>query len=63
MINFIHIPSYLMVKLIIIVQGIVTAPILFAMEEFPEMRELIERGFSNTEDIDTVSMISFILVS
>jgi len=48
-----------MVKLIIIVQGIVTAPILFAMEEFPQLRELINRGFSDTEDVDVVSITSF----
>lgn len=43
-------------ELVIIVQGIVTAPILFALEEYPQLRELIDRGFTNTEDVDTVSV-------
>ncbi|XP_020277283.1 solanesyl-diphosphate synthase 1, mitochondrial-like isoform X4 [Asparagus officinalis] len=33
--------------------GIVTAPILFAMEEFPQLRELIDRSFSEPEDVET----------
>ncbi|PKA56787.1 Solanesyl-diphosphate synthase 1, mitochondrial [Apostasia shenzhenica] len=33
--------------------GIVTAPILFAMEEFPQLRELVERGFQDPGDVDT----------
>lgn len=33
--------------------GIVTAPILFAMEEFPQLREVVDRGFDNPEDVDT----------
>ncbi|CAK7352280.1 unnamed protein product [Dovyalis caffra] len=32
--------------------GIVTAPILFAMEEFPQLRAVIDRGFDNPENID-----------
>ncbi|GAB4858288.1 Solanesyl diphosphate synthase 3, chloroplastic/mitochondrial [Ancistrocladus abbreviatus] len=32
--------------------GIVTAPILFAMEEFPQLREVVERGLSNPADVD-----------
>nr|TKW08560.1 hypothetical protein SEVIR_6G033330v2 [Setaria viridis] len=28
-------------------QGIVTAPILFAMEEFPELHEIVEQGFDD----------------
>ncbi|KAG1348181.1 solanesyl-diphosphate synthase 1, mitochondrial [Cocos nucifera] len=32
--------------------GIITAPILFAIEEFPQLRELVERGFDNPEDVD-----------
>lgn len=31
-----------------------TAPLLFALEEYPQLRELIGRGLTNTEDIDAV---------
>ncbi|KAK9014895.1 hypothetical protein V6N11_006033 [Hibiscus sabdariffa] len=34
-------------------QGIVTAPILFAMEEFPQLKAVIEQGFDNSANIDT----------
>ncbi|KAF9680340.1 hypothetical protein SADUNF_Sadunf06G0111100 [Salix dunnii] len=32
--------------------GIVTAPLLFAMEEFPQLRSAIDRGFDKPENID-----------
>ncbi|XP_026394963.1 solanesyl diphosphate synthase 3, chloroplastic/mitochondrial-like isoform X2 [Papaver somniferum] len=32
--------------------GIVTAPILFAMEEFPQLRKIVDRGFHNPADVD-----------
>ncbi|KAI3871197.1 hypothetical protein MKW98_015097 [Papaver atlanticum] len=32
--------------------GIITAPILFAIEEFPELQEIINRGFDNPKDVD-----------
>ncbi|KAJ3678170.1 hypothetical protein LUZ60_001973 [Juncus effusus] len=32
--------------------GIVTAPILFAIKEFPQLGEVVERGFSNPADVD-----------
>lgn len=32
--------------------GIVTGPILFAMEEFPQLREVVDRGFDNPSDVD-----------
>ncbi|KAL9264672.1 Solanesyl diphosphate synthase 3, chloroplastic/mitochondrial-like protein [Drosera capensis] len=32
--------------------GIITAPILFAMEEIPQLREVVERGLSDPEDVD-----------
>ncbi|XP_024017448.1 solanesyl diphosphate synthase 3, chloroplastic/mitochondrial [Morus notabilis] len=32
--------------------GIVTAPILFAMEEFPELRAVVEEGFDNPCNVD-----------
>lgn len=35
-------------------QGIVTAPILFAMEEFPQLREIVEQGFDDPSNVDTV---------
>ncbi|KAI3924082.1 hypothetical protein MKW92_045282 [Papaver armeniacum] len=31
--------------------GIVTAPILFAMEEFPQLRKIVDRGFHNPADV------------
>ncbi|GAV75007.1 polyprenyl_synt domain-containing protein [Cephalotus follicularis] len=32
--------------------GIITAPILFAMEEFPQLRAVVDRGFGNPADVD-----------
>ncbi|XP_065852899.1 solanesyl diphosphate synthase 3, chloroplastic/mitochondrial isoform X2 [Euphorbia lathyris] len=32
--------------------GIVTAPILFAMEEFPQLRAVVEEGFDKPENVD-----------
>nr|UZG94245.1 geranyl pyrophosphate synthase [Paeonia suffruticosa] len=32
--------------------GIVTAPILFAVEEFPQLRALVDRGFHDPKDVD-----------
>lgn len=32
--------------------GIITAPILFAMEEFPQLREIVEQGFSDPVNVD-----------
>ncbi|XVF40082.1 hypothetical protein PTKIN_Ptkin01aG0083400 [Pterospermum kingtungense] len=34
-------------------QGIITAPILFAMEEFPQLQAVIEQGFKNPANVDT----------
>ncbi|XVF27277.1 hypothetical protein REPUB_Repub14bG0092900 [Reevesia pubescens] len=34
-------------------QGIITAPILFAMEEFPQLQAVIEQGFDNPTNVDT----------
>ena len=33
-------------------QGIVTAPILFALEEFPQLQDVIYRKFKNPGDIE-----------
>ncbi|XP_047336608.1 solanesyl diphosphate synthase 3, chloroplastic/mitochondrial-like [Impatiens glandulifera] len=33
-------------------QGIVTAPILFAIEEFPQLHEIVSRGLENPADIE-----------
>lgn len=33
-------------------QNIVTAPILFAMEEFPQLQEVVDRGFGNCSDVE-----------
>ncbi|XP_073153897.1 solanesyl diphosphate synthase 3, chloroplastic/mitochondrial isoform X3 [Henckelia pumila] len=32
--------------------GIITAPILFAMEEFPELRTIVDQGFDNSANVD-----------
>ncbi|XP_056692849.1 solanesyl-diphosphate synthase 1, mitochondrial isoform X2 [Spinacia oleracea] len=32
--------------------GIITAPLLFAIEEFPQLGEVLQRGFDNPADID-----------
>ncbi|GAB2249841.1 hypothetical protein Droror1_Dr00013200 [Drosera rotundifolia] len=32
--------------------GIITAPILFAMEQIPRLRDVVERGLSDPEDVD-----------
>lgn len=32
--------------------GLATAPVLFAMEEFGELRALVERGFKNEGDVE-----------
>ncbi|KAK2642934.1 hypothetical protein Ddye_024697 [Dipteronia dyeriana] len=33
--------------------GIITAPILFAIEEFPQLSTIVDRGFDNPTNIDT----------
>lgn len=38
-----------------LLQGIVTAPILFAMEEFPQLRTIVDEGFENPANVDLVS--------
>uniref|UniRef100_F6HJE9 Solanesyl diphosphate synthase 3, chloroplastic/mitochondrial n=2 Tax=Vitis vinifera TaxID=29760 RepID=F6HJE9_VITVI len=35
--------------------GIITAPILFAIEEFPQLDAVVKRGLDNPADIDLVS--------
>ncbi|CBI35624.3 unnamed protein product, partial [Vitis vinifera] len=34
--------------------GIITAPILFAIEEFPQLDAVVKRGLDNPADIDLV---------
>ncbi|RCV29722.1 hypothetical protein SETIT_6G035100v2 [Setaria italica] len=41
-------------------QGIVTAPIPFAMEEFPELREIVEQGFDDPLNVKTESVLFFV---
>ncbi|KAK6150105.1 hypothetical protein DH2020_017630 [Rehmannia glutinosa] len=36
----------------VVLSGIVTAPILFAMEEFPELRDVVDQGFDNSANVD-----------
>ncbi|KAJ8430887.1 hypothetical protein Cgig2_028039 [Carnegiea gigantea] len=42
--------------------GIVTAPLLFAIEEFPDLREVVQRGFNSPADVDlfTSNAVGFI---
>ncbi|XVE88434.1 hypothetical protein DITRI_Ditri19aG0069500 [Diplodiscus trichospermus] len=40
-------------------QGIITAPILFAMEEFPQLQAVIKQGFDNPANVETVSLLEF----
>ncbi|XP_020970170.1 solanesyl-diphosphate synthase 1, mitochondrial [Arachis ipaensis] len=35
-----------------VLYGIVTAPILFAMEEFPQLRAVVDKGFDNPDNVD-----------
>lgn len=35
-----------------------TAPILFAMEEFPELHEIVEQGFDDPLNVKTVRIAS-----
>lgn len=39
----------------IILQGIITAPILFAIQEFPQLDAIIKQGLEKPTDIDLVS--------
>ncbi|KAL9326895.1 hypothetical protein ACSQ67_007540 [Phaseolus vulgaris] len=41
-----------------LMQGIVTAPILFAMEEFPQLRAIVDEGFENPANIELL-VLSF----
>jgi hypothetical protein len=40
--------------LLILQVGVVTAPALFALEEHPQLLTLMERGFSQENDVTTV---------
>ena len=46
--------SYINMQGIMYGQGIVTAPVLFAMEEFPQLREIVEQGFDDPSNVDVV---------
>lgn len=41
--------------LLLLRQGLVTAPILFALEEHPQMHELIDRRFKSSDDVNLVT--------
>lgn len=45
----------LVLALNFISQGIVTAPILFAMEEYPQLRDIVDQGFDDPRNVDLVS--------
>ncbi|KAL6566207.1 hypothetical protein OROGR_001822 [Orobanche gracilis] len=38
-------------NLLLVLQGIVTAPTFFAIEELPELRPIIDRGFDNVNNV------------
>ncbi|KAF3629374.1 Solanesyl-diphosphate synthase 1, mitochondrial [Capsicum annuum] len=38
--------------------GIVTAPILYAMEEFPQLRTLVDRGFDDPVNVEIVEILA-----
>ena len=39
------------------VQGIITAPMLYAMEEFPQLHEVVDQGFDNPANVELVSKL------
>ncbi|XP_024964530.1 solanesyl-diphosphate synthase 1, mitochondrial-like [Cynara cardunculus var. scolymus] len=39
--------------------GIVTAPILYAMEEFPELRSVVDQGLDDPANVDLVSLCHY----
>lgn len=45
-----------------ILQGIVTAPILFAIEEFPELRLIVNQGFEKSSNVDRVSLLCYLII-
>ncbi|KAL6518088.1 hypothetical protein OROMI_033789 [Orobanche minor] len=45
------------------IKGIVTAPILFAIEEFPELRPIIYRGFDKPGDVDFFTRPPYVVCS
>jgi hypothetical protein len=36
-------------------QGIITAPMLYAMEEFPQLHDVVDQGFDNPANVELVS--------
>ena len=36
-------------------QGIITAPMLYAMEEFPQLQDVVDQGFDNPANVEIVS--------
>jgi hypothetical protein len=39
----------------IMMQGIITAPMLYAMEEFPQLHDVVDQGFENPANMVLVS--------
>lgn len=44
-------------------QGLVTAPVLFALEKHPHLKQLVDRRFKSPGDVDTVSTVTLLLCS
>ena len=40
-----------------------TAPILFAMEEFPQLRTIVDKGFEDPTNVDLVSLYAVFVFS
>ena len=39
-----------------------TAPILFAIEEFPELRVIVNQGFEKSSNVDRVSLLYYLII-
>jgi hypothetical protein len=47
--------AYIYYIMALTMQGIITAPMLYAMEEFPQLQEVVDRGFDNPANVEIVS--------
>jgi geranyl diphosphate synthase len=47
--------AYIYYIMVFTMQGVITAPMLYAMEEFPQLQEVVDRGFDNPANIEIVS--------
>lgn len=47
--------AYIYYEIAFMMQGIITAPMLYAIEEFPQLQEVVDRGFDNPANVEIVS--------